>query len=269
MKTILLHVENDEGLEARLQAAFDLARAFDAHLHCLQVTPYAAYALGDGGMSGFPVTSIIEAIEKQRRIDRDFVEARLKSEGVSWDWAARDGDSVVLLAEASRLADVVVMSAGPFERTSKLQVSLTGDVTIQSAAPVLAVSPSLRQLNLAAPAVVAWDGSREAATALRQSLPMLQRAPQVHILTVEEKPSDFRASDAARYLSRHGVEAEVIERSKGGSGIEDIIREEVMRLGAGYLVQGAYGHSRLRETLFGGVTLGLLSDAPVPLLLAH
>lgn len=253
----------------RLQAAFDLTRAFDAHLHCLQVTPYAAYALGDGGMSGFPVTSIVEAIEKQRHTDREMVEARLKSEGVSWDWAARDGDSVVRLAEASRLADVVVMSAGPFEHTPKLQVSLTGDVAMQSAAPVLAVAPSVRSLNLSAPVVVAWDGSQEAAIAMRQSLPLLHLAKDVHILTVEEKPNDFRASDAARYLSRHGLEAEVIERGKGGSTIEDVIREEVMRLGAGYLVQGAYGHSRLRQTLFGGVTLNLLSDAPVPLLLGH
>lgn len=269
MKTILVHIENDEGQESRLQAAFDLARAFGAHLHCLQVTPYAAYALGDGGMSGFPVTTIVEAIEKQRRDDRDKVEARLKQEGVSWDWASRDGDSVVRLAEASRLADVVVMSAGPFEKTPKLQVSMTGDVAIQAAAPVLAVTPGMKGLNLNGHALVAWDGSREAATAMRQSLSLLRMAKEVHILTVEEKPSDFRASDAARYLSRHGLEAEVIERSTGGKSIEEVIREEILRLGACYLVQGAYGHSRLRQTLFGGVTRGLLSDAPVPLLLAH
>ncbi|WP_439534935.1 universal stress protein [Polymorphobacter sp.] len=269
MKTILLHIESDEGQEARLQVAFDLARAFDAHLHCLQVTPYAAYALGDGGMSGFPVTTIVEAIEAQRNVDRETIEARLRTEGVRWDWASRDGDAVVRLAEASRLADVVVMSAGPFEKAGKLEVAMTGDVAIQAAAPVLAVAPSVRSIALSGPALVAWDGSREAATAMRFSLPMLRHASAVHILTVEEKPSDFRAADAARYLSRHGIEAEVIERSDGGRSVEEVIREEVMRLGAAYMVQGAYGHSRLRQTLFGGVTRGLLSDAPGPLLLAH
>jgi nucleotide-binding universal stress UspA family protein len=269
MKTILVHIESDEGQESRLQAAFDLARGFGANLHCLQVTPYAAYALGDGGMSGFPVTTIIEAIEKQRRADRDAVEARLKSEGVSWEWASRDGDAMVRLAEASRLADLVVMSAGPLENAGKLQVALTGDVAIAAAAPVLAVTPGLRAFELGGAALVAWDGSREAAVAMRASVPMLHRAAAVHILTVEEKPSDFRATDAARYLSRHGIEAEVIERGAGGQSIEAVIREEVMRLGATYLVQGAYGHSRLRQTLFGGVTRGLLSDAPVPLFLGH
>jgi len=269
MKTILVHIDDDEGQEARLQAAFDLARAFGAHLHCLQVTAYAAYALGDAGMSGFPVTTIAEALEQQRREQRATVEARLKAEGVRWDWAARLGDPMVRLAEASRLADLVVMSAGPFENTPKMQIALTGDVAMQSAAPVMAVAPSVRRVDLSGQALVAWDGSREAAMAMRTSLSLLRAASDVHILTVEEKPSDFRASDAARYLSRHGIEAEVIERSDGGKSIEEVIREEALRLGAAYLVQGAYGHSRLRQTLFGGVTRGLLSDAPVPLILGH
>lgn len=269
MKTVLVHIESDEGQEARLQAAFDLARAFGAHLNCLQVTPYAAYALGDGGMSGFPVTTLIEAIEKQRRQDREVVEARLKSEGVSWDWAARDGDAVLRLAEASRLADVVVMSAGTFTRSPRLQLTLTGDVAMQAAAPVVAVAPGTKGVDVSGPALVAWDGSREAAMAMRGSMPILHTAKTVHLLTVEEKPSDYRASDAARYLSRHGIEAEVIEKASGGHTVEAVIREEVMRLGATMLVQGAYGHSRLRQTLFGGVTKGILSDPPVPLVLGH
>ncbi len=269
MKTILVHIEGDDGQESRLQAAFDLARSSGAHLNCLQVTPYAAYALGDGGMSGFPVTTIVEAIQKQRSEERVAIEAKLKIEGVSWDWASRDGDSVVRLAEASRLADVVVMSAGAFAHGSSAQLALLGDVAIQAAAPVLAVTPQMRGIKLDGVVVVAWDGSREAAMAMRGALPLLSRASAVHLLTIEEKPSDYRALDAARFLSRHGIEAEVIERDDGGRSVEDVIREEVMRLDAALLVQGAYGHSRLRQTLFGGVTRGLLTDPPVPLLLGH
>jgi nucleotide-binding universal stress UspA family protein len=220
-------------------------------------------------MSGFPVTSIIEAIEKARAEDRLAVEARLRAEGVTWDWVARDGDAVVRIAEASRLADVVVMSAGTFSKTPRLQLAMTGDVAMTAAAPVLAVAPEMKGVNLAGPALVAWDGSREAAMAMRGATPLLHLADEVHILTVEEKPSDYRAADAARYLSRHGIEAEVIERGDGGKGIDAVIREEALRLGVGLLVQGAYGHSRLRQTLFGGVTKSLLSDPPVPLLLGH
>lgn len=269
MKTILVHIEGDEGQAARLQAAFDLARAFDGHLNCLQVTPYAAYALGDGGMSGFPVTTLIEAVEKQRVEEREAMETRLRQEGMTWDWVARDGDGGAKLAEASRLADVVVMSAGTFEKSGRLQMVMTGDVALQGAAPVIAVGPAATGLVVDGVVVVAWDGSREAAVAVRGGLPLLQRAAAVHILTVEEKPSDFRALDAARFLARHGVSAEVIERGDDGAGVEGVIRAEVVRLGANLLVVGAYGHSRLRQTLFGGVTKGLLSDPPTALLLGH
>jgi nucleotide-binding universal stress UspA family protein len=98
---------------------------------------------------------------------------------------------------------------------------------------------------------------------------MLKLADAVDILTVAEKPSDFRGRDAATWLSRHGVNAEVIERSDGGQTIEAVIRGVIAERRSAWVVQGAYGHSRMRETLFGGVTRGLLADAPVPLVLAH
>ena len=67
MKTILMHIEGDDGQEARLNAAFDLARAAGGHLVCLSVMPYAAYALGDPAMGAFPVTTLIDAAEPRRR----------------------------------------------------------------------------------------------------------------------------------------------------------------------------------------------------------
>ncbi len=269
MKTILVHIEADEGQQARLQTAFDLARAFGGHLVCLQVTPYAAYALGDGGMSGFPVATLVEAIEASRREERSKVEKQLKAEGVAWDWVSRDGDAVVRLCETARLADVVVMSSGPFPGAPRLQLAVTGDTAMQAPAPVVAVPPGGQGLAVTGAAMIAWDGSQEAAKAMRGAMPMLRLAESVHLLTVEEKQTDFRARDAAKFLARHGIGAEVIERGDGGKTVEAVIREELMTRRIAWLVQGAYGHSRLRETLFGGVTRGLLSDAPVPLVLGH
>ena len=117
--------------------------------------------------------------------------------------------------------------------------------------------------------MIAWDGSQEAAIAMRLALPLLRQAESVELLTVAEKPSDFPARDAAIWLSRHGVSATIIERADSGDGVETIIRAVISERRAAFLVQGAYGHSRLRETLFGGVTRGLLANAPVPLFLAH
>jgi nucleotide-binding universal stress UspA family protein len=269
MKTILVHIEGDEGQDSRLNAAFDLVRAVGGHLVCLSVMPYAAYALGDPAMGAFPVTTLIDAVEARRREERLAVEARLAREGVSWEWAAADGDSADRLVEHARLADVVVMSAGPFARAQQLALGITGDVAIRSPAPVLAVPPAARGVDVTGPALIAWDGGQEAAEAMKQALPLLKLAASVTLLTVAEKDSPYGARAAAAFLSRHDVHADVLERDAGGASVEQVIRSVAAERGATLIVQGAYGHSRLRQMLFGGVTRGLLADAPVPLLLAH
>lgn len=224
MKTILVHIEGDDGQEARLNAAFDLARAAGGHLVCLSVMPYAAYALGDPAMGAFPVTTLIDAVEARRKEERVAVEARLTQEGVSWEWQAADGDSSDRLVEYARLADVVVMSAGPFSRQAALQLGITGDVAIRSPAPVLAVPPNARGITVAGPALVCWDGGQEAARALRAALPLLALSEAVTLLTVEEKDTQFGVRAAAAFLSRHGIHADVVERAQGSSSIEQVIR---------------------------------------------
>jgi nucleotide-binding universal stress UspA family protein len=269
MKTILVHIEGDEGQPARLAAAFDLARACQGHLVCLSVMPYAAYALGDPAMGAFPVTTLIDAVEARRREERVAVETRLRQEGISWEWQAADGDSCDRLVEHARLADVVVMSAGPFSRTGAMKLGVTGDVAVRAPAPVLAVPETAIGFNVSGPALLCWDGGQEAAKAMRSAIPLLRLASEVTVLTVAEKDSPFSARSAAVFLSRHGISVDVLERDGGGASVEQVIRSVATERGASLIVQGAYGHSRMREMLFGGVTRGLLADAPMPILLGH
>ncbi len=269
MKTILVHIEGDEGQPSRLQAAFDLARATGGHLVCLSVMPYAAYALGDPAMGAFPVTTLIDAVEARRQEERVAVEARLRGEGISWEWQSADGDSADRMVEAARLADVVVMSAGPFGRAPALRLGLLGDVAVRAPAPVLAVPEAAAGFSPASPALLCWDGGQEAARAMRAAIPLLALASDISLLTVAEKDSPYPARAAAAFLSRHGLSVEVLERDSGGASVESVIRAVAVERQAGWIVQGAYGHSRMRQMLFGGVTRGLLADAPVPLLLGH
>ena len=239
MKTILLPIDPGEGQEARLQAAFDLARAFSGHIIAVQVTPFAAYAVGDTGLGAFPITTLIDAIDAERNSERLSVEARLASEGVSWEWLARDGDLSEVLATFGRLADVIVMNCGPFATANGNRLSITGDVAIAAPAPVLAVPPASRGVDFTGPALIAWDGSQQAALALRAAMPLLRLAGAVSLLTVEEKHPDLRGRDAAAWLDRHGIAATVVERSIGDATIEAIIRGVVAETGASLLVQGA------------------------------
>ena len=133
---------------------------------------------------------------------------------------------------------------------------------------MLAVPKGAPLLAFDKPVVVAWDGGHESAAALRASIPLLRLAGAVHLLTVREKSDDYPAADAASYLSRHGIHAECHEAEPKGS-ISATIEAFASEIGAGLIVMGLFGKSRLRELLLGGVSRALLDRSRLPLLLAH
>jgi nucleotide-binding universal stress UspA family protein len=120
------------------------------------------------------------------------------------------------------------------------------------------------------PATVGWNGSFEAANALRAALPMLKQASAVHVVTIgEDKDLDFPSLDASEYLSRHGVKTELHSETRGSKSVAEKLITTAEGLGASYLVMGGYGHSRAREYWFGGVTRSVLKECPVPLILSR
>jgi nucleotide-binding universal stress UspA family protein len=145
-----------------------------------------------------------------------------------------------------------------------------GDVLQSARAPILVQPQELNTFDVFGPAVVGWNGSFEAANALRAALPLLKMASAVHIVTVEE-PKEYRLPSlaASTYLSRHGVTSELHARPKSDMPVEKAIIETAQVMDAGYIVMGGYGHSRVREFIFGGVTRTLLSECAIPLIMGH
>jgi nucleotide-binding universal stress UspA family protein len=121
--------------------------------------------------------------------------------------------------------------------------------------------------------VVAWNGSREAARALAESLPYLHQAKKVGVLVVEgEHPAEADAlmgSDAVQHLRHHGISAVKYRAIGEDDEVADVLIEECRRLGANLLVMGSYGHSRLHELLPGSTTTRILRRSPFPLVIAH
>jgi nucleotide-binding universal stress UspA family protein len=129
-----------------------------------------------------------------------------------------------------------------------------------------------RPLDISGPAVVGWNGSPEAAHALRGAVPLLRKASSVVLATVTggEKPRAFLSCiDAAEYLSRHGIANEIVEIRRGQGTVAGAVANAAVERNAAFLVVGAYGHTRAIETVFGGVTRELFSDPPLPILTAH
>jgi len=269
MKSILLHVYDDSGLDGRLQAAFDLARAFEGHITCLHSTPFEDYLENDPLTAAWLPVEFSDKMKQLRDALQARVEERLRGEGVRWDWIHRDDLPASNLAVRSLLSDLVVVShAGPALLRDEPR-PLAARVALHGRAPVLAVPEKLRRLDLERPVLIAWNGSPEAAAAMRASVPLLKLASEVQLLEVEEKPPAYPRDLAAHYLSRHGVAVEIAQCGPRDGSVNDAIDRAAASLGAGLIVMGAYGHSRLRERLLGGVTRHMLRECGLPLLLAH
>ena len=269
MQSILLHIYDDAGLESRLQAALDLACAFEGHITCLHATPLEDYLAVDPLIAAALPEEFSDKMRDLRLALQRRVEERLQREGARWDWVHVDDLISTALIDWSVLSDVLVLSlAGPALLKDEPR-PLAAKVSTRAPAPVLAVPPGLEQLSFDRPAVVAWNGSPEAAVALKGALPLLRLVPEVKLLEVEERASRYPRDRAARYLARHGIEPEIMQHAPVDGDVAEAIRRAAIALDAGLIVMGAYGHSRLRQWLLGGVTQSLIQDAPVPLLLGH
>jgi nucleotide-binding universal stress UspA family protein len=269
MKSIMVYAGSDSGFDSRLQVALDLARRFNGHLSLILPRPPQDYIAFDMFGGAHFITEAFDAAEKERAKMQARVDERLKVEGLPWDWQIFDGTTVDALVNAARLGDVLVMS---------LDVTATGapgrsralvsDVVTASRTPVLAVPLSCKHLSFER-AMIAYDGGFEAGNAVRAALPLLAASITVRITEVETAPEEFPVTDVASYLSRHGVCAEIAVAQKADVSVEEMLLAEAKAWRPDFLVMGAYGHGRWRETLFGGVTRFLLGELGVPVLLAH
>lgn len=277
IKTILLHVQNDTSLDGRLQSALSLARACEAHLSCLHVTPIEAYVAFDSFGGVFVMNDVIKTLDEEEARLRSRVEEELRNEDVSWDYTQVTGNVAGQLVAHAALADLVVTGREPHKSDfAGPAVGLLGDMLCRSRTPLFIPSEDVRPVDPTGVALIAWDGSYEAANAVRSSVGLLKLASSVHILqmTEDEKDRLFPSTRLLEYLSRHDVHAEydVIEAGvdiNDQAVISDTLAARAQALRASYMVMGGYNHSRAGEYVFGGVTRTMLSEGPVPLVMAH
>jgi nucleotide-binding universal stress UspA family protein len=199
--------------------------------------------------------------------NRRATETRLKREDVSWSMLETVGDPGTALRNAAELADIIVVS-GPAASDGEFR-RIVGEVAVKSGRLVLAVPPAATGLDAGGSALVGWNGSHEASEALRQAIPLLQRAAVVTLLDIDHPAGDVSINEAASYLSRHGVHPRVVTRVSHEKSISEVILEEAHAMGAAYVVIGAYGLPRSFEAIFGGVTADLLQESDLPIVLAH
>jgi nucleotide-binding universal stress UspA family protein len=268
---LLLHVDDAPSWPARVAAALDLARRHDAHLVGVGVSAPVVMM----GLEQVPTSLYAEAErirrEEQARGGERFREAmRHGGYEASSEWRSVDGSAAEVLATHSRYADLTVVSQGDPQLQTGRAVELPGEIALLGGRPVLAIPHVGARTPLGRRVLVAWNGAREAARAVGDAMVFLQEADEVHVLVISEDGMRETAGlDLARFLARHGVQAEVETVGSGGLGAGDLILNSAMERGSDLLVMGCYGHSRWREAVFGGASRALLRAMTVPTLLSH
>lgn len=267
MKNILVLIHDDTGQEARLQVALDVTRMLNGHLTCLDVVIPPAAMTDD--MLGGTVGVVLLADEVSREtLNRTRIEDRLAHEEVSWEWAEATGRIAPSLRDASRFADLIVVNRQLHDFPVPDMRAVAAEVIARSRKPVLAVPEDERRLDTEC-AMIAWNGSTSAMAALRQAIPLLARSERVLLVQVNEGAGDGSAEAAASYLSRYDIHVRIERIAALPAGAGPTLVDQAVRHQAGYIVAGGFGRARLAETLFGGVTRELLTNAPCPIFMAH
>ncbi len=270
-KTILLGlVAGDERNEARINTAVSLAASHGAHVSALYMIPpfnipvYAAVPIPSD--IGERYYADEEAAAKPALAA---FEVALRAEG---DVAGGIHISRTLpldaLQDNAAFADLIVLGQpheGSYDPASD---SLIGDIALSSGLPVLAVPRIGDYDNIGNNVLVAWTRGRESTRALREALPLLERAERVLVLRANPA-DDGRDAELGAYLARHDVKVEIKDVAVKDISIADTILNTVSDEGCDLIAMGAYGHSRVREYAFGGVTRDILQHMTAPTLFAH
>jgi nucleotide-binding universal stress UspA family protein len=267
MKTVLLLIHDDDGQEARLQAALDATRALEGHLTCLHVTEYRPIVGDAYGMSGSVM--LLEVTKEMEAENRAKIEKRLATEDVPFDWIEMTSALAPAIEEAADLADLIVVNAELANYVQPDVRRLVDRLVTKTRTPLLAVRDA-EGFRPADPVLVAWNGSDPASAALRSAIPLLRMSDSVTLFEVDDGHGSTSSEDAAEYLSRHGIKSQIVrEKATSDDSVPSLILSELESGRFGWAVMGAFSTSRFRQALFGGTTRQMLREAPVPLLVAH
>ncbi|HVN35734.1 MAG TPA: universal stress protein [Casimicrobiaceae bacterium] len=276
LKSILVHLDRSKHCRQRLDAAMRLAVDFRAQLVGTYLV--AGIELGPSIARLLPQDLVERRLRElgdaERESEQLFREAAATAR-VAAEWRAPAGAPFDAAVAHGRCADLVVLGQSNAEDPESVFVDeLIATTILSTARPTLIVPHIGPRPTLGANVLVAWDGGREASRAIADSLPFLERAKSVTVITVNPE-SGGRAVDSpaiarlAGYLAAHGVTPVVDRDSVSDIAIGERLLSRAADLSSDLIVMGGYAHARLRELVLGGVTRTMLERMTVPVLMSH
>jgi len=278
-KTLLVHLDTGQRVQARVDVALRLARAYGAHVAGMFATfvpDMRSYYLTAGAAEYF--TAQRQTRDEQRGAIERLFRAELTRARVEGEWLAADDYPDEAVIRASRGADLVIVGqTDPEDPETSFGERFPEDLVMACGRPVLVVPYAGRCEPLGERVLVAWDGSREAARAVHDALPFLLRATRVTVVRVTTPAAQPDATtrkhpdlDIVAALARQRVN---VDATAIISDADETVGTALLSYGAdaGYdlVVMGAYGHARWRERMLGGVTRTMFESMTLPVLMSH
>ena len=277
-RTILVPIEQHDLMSSTLETALCLAQKFDSYIEgfALHVANPAAYAMADATAVVTPKweQDIVENAKQTRGLFETFMQehgvpcgAQAGALSSKWLEDAPEGDD--FMGSHGRLFDVIVLGR-PGHTPKGSRIGTLEAALFESGRPVLVAPPSPRP-QMGTNALVAWNCSTEQARTIAFSMPILKRAHRVIVLTVEGGAAapGPTGQQLCHYLQLSGVPAKPMTVGLKGRLTGEAVLEHANALGCDLLIKGAYTQSRLRQFIFGGTTRYILSNATLPILMAH
>lgn len=281
IRNILVPLFPGVAFDNQLAAAVDLARSVEGHINAVFVrpdpmriiaaAPAVALAAGisaamikhDGEAAAAEAKGKFERWRREEGLAASIVDRSLRTPYAQW--SERVGDAAPIVARRGRLSDLIVVN-----RPSQSLVSAEAfDAAVfESGRPTLLLGKKVSR-DLLRHVVIAWNGSLEATRAVAGAMTLLHEAEQVSIFTTFDDGTLEEDMDLAESLGWHGINPRYLRPHPGEQSAAEALLRILGDTSPSMLVMGAYTHSRLRETLLGGVTRAVLAHSEIPILMMH
>ena len=275
IKDLLVHVDSSRAMPARVSAAATLARRHDAHLsglYVLELPVLPSYAEAQ-----IPA-EIIKAqrnafLARAAAAEQQFRELTEKL-GVRSEWRCVEDRRIDALSLHAQYADLVIVGQPDPRDPECVSAGLAGRLALESGRPVLMIPAAGVAGDIGRNVLVGWNAKREAVRAVNDAMPLLESADKVSVVTINAKAGDpenegLPTADIGLHLARHDIKIETMSIFGAPAAIGQLLLDAARDVSADLLVIGAYGHTRLAETIFGGVTAHVLTHTGIATLLAH
>ena len=277
VRTILTTLNTVDRAEQLIRTGCELAAKHDAHLVGLYVIPGARYYATPATTHAAVDINVEQRNYYESNADQvhEMFEDHVRKDGVRGEWRYLQSESPLVSGVTTAhgmQADLIIAGQTPTDGFDSFEPDFVEHIIMDAGRPVLVMPHEGNFSSIGSHALIAWNASAEAARAVADAVPLLKQADKVSVVWVnadEFEGGNLPGSELGHMLARHDINVTTEALSTGKWDIGDALLTKANDIGADLLVSGAYGHSRLREYLFGGVTRYLLDNMTVPVLMAH